>query len=394
MKKHTRFFFFFLNVLFSVFRLPFARSFDAPTYAARDPLGVPSAARARHSSSARAALGRGAAYRRNRAGRASMGRDVHRRLLRHVPDDDFASRASAAGAYDAPGAYTARYHSASPLPSSRFDGARETSSFHDNPRVSSSSSSASSASEAASTVTVFLFILLPVVFLVHCCCCGTRADTFDPGFVTDGHRGRRRRRVEARERRGRRSGESPRRETASRDAVHREGEAMLSARGSRTTGDDAAMRAAASPTALEGVDDATCDEPPGPASNATITSLPRCIAGDGDWASLFGDERETSACLVCCDEIERGQDVRVMACAHAFHAGCIRAWLKVSGSCPACRHPATRLAAGERETFWRARRGAGAPPPPPPPPPPNKAAEDDEDGEGERDSAGDAETQR
>ena len=168
---------------------------------------------------------------------------------------------------------------------------------------------------------------------------------------------------------------------------------MLSARGSRTTGDDAAMRAAASPTALEGVDDATCDEPPGPASNATITSLPRCIAGDGDWASLFGDERETSACLVCCDEIERGQDVRVMACAHAFHAGCIRAWLKVSGSCPACRHPATRLAAGERETFWRARRGAGAPPPPPPPPP-NKAAEDDEDGEGERDSAGDAETQR
>ena len=175
----------------SVFRLPFALSFDAPTYAARDPLGLPSSARARHSSRARAALGRGAAYRRNRAGRASMGRDVHRRLLRHVPDDDFGSRASAAGAYDAPGAYTARYYSASPLPSSRFDNVRETSSFRDNPRVSSSSSSASSASGAASTVTVFLFILLPVVFLVHCCCCGARADTFDPGFVTDGHRGRR-----------------------------------------------------------------------------------------------------------------------------------------------------------------------------------------------------------
>lgn len=327
-----------------------------------------------------------------------MGRDVHRRLLRHVPDDDFASRASAAGAYDASGAYTARYHSASPLPSSRFDAARETSSFAaDNPRVSSSSSSASSASGAASTVTVFLFILLPVVFLVHCCCCGTRADTFDPGFVTDGHRGRRRRRVQARERReGNRVGESPRRGTASRDvfAVRPEGEATLSARGSRTTGDDdAAMRAAASPTlALADGDDATCDEPPGPASNATITSLPRCVAGDGDWASLFGDERETSACLVCRDEIERGQDVRVMACAHAFHAGCIRTWLKVSGSCPACRHPATKLAAEDREAFWRARRRAS--PSEARSPPPSRAEGDDVDGDGEDASAGDAETRR
>ena len=129
-----------------------------------------------------------------------MGRDVHRKLLRHVPEDAFASHASAAGAFDAPGTYAAQYHLFSPDPSSP-DGARETSSFRDNPRVSSSSSHAASASGAASTVTVFMFILLPVVFLVHCCCCGTRADAFDPGGV-DGHWGRRRRRVGARERRG------------------------------------------------------------------------------------------------------------------------------------------------------------------------------------------------
>ena len=168
-----------------------------------------------------------------------MGRDVHRKLLRHVPEDAFASHASA-GAFEAPGTYAVQYHFFSPDPSS-LDGARETSSFRDNPRVSSSSSHAASASGAASTLSVFMFILLPVVFLVHCCCCGTRADAFDPGGV-DGHWGRRRRRVGARERRGRlaggpsRGGTAPRDETS--DGFDLEGVAAFQTRGSRTTAND------------------------------------------------------------------------------------------------------------------------------------------------------------
>jgi hypothetical protein len=320
-----------------------------------------------------------------------MGRDVHRKLLRHVPEDAFASQASAAGAFDAPGTYAVQYHFFSPDPSS-LDGARETSSFRDNPRVSSSSSHAASASGAASTVSVFMFILVPVVFLVHCCCCGTRADAFDPGGV-DGHWGRRRRRVGARERRGRLAGGPSRGGTAPRDdddddGFDLEGVAAFQTRGSRTTAnDDSAGDARTSQPALFD------DETPGPASNATIKSLPRCTAGDDDWASLLVDgAHDVAACLVCCEDIERGQDVRVMACAHAFHAACIRTWLKVSGSCPACRHPATKLAAEDREAFWRARRRAS--PSEARSPPPSRAEGDDVDGDGEDASAGDAETRR
>ena len=86
---------------------------------------------------------------------------------------------------------------------------------------------------------------------------------------------------------------------------------------------------------------------------------------------MVGDGGETAVCCpVCCETIERGRDARVTACAHVFHAGCIRAWLKVSGSCPTCRHVVTVLDAEEREKFWRTRRramaaaAAAAPPPP------------------------------
>ena len=289
-----------------------------------------------------------------------MGRDVHRRLLRHVPDDDVASRASAAGAFDAPGTYV-QHHFFSQLPSSRLDGARETSSFHDNPRAPSSSatatSSARSATGAASSASLFIFILLPVVFLLHCCCC-TRGETFDPGVAIDGHRGRRGRRGGARERRGRLEDGSRRRWTTSRDDAD-------------DGGFDPESDAASRP-ALSRHDALTSDDTPGPASDATIASLPRCVAGDDDWVSLVGDGGETAVCCpVCCETIERGRDARVTACAHVFHAGCIRAWLKVSGSCPTCRHVVTVLDAEEREKFWRTRRramaaaAAAAPPPPP-----------------------------
>jgi hypothetical protein len=111
-----------------------------------------------------------------------------------------------------------------------------------------------------------------------------------------------------------------------------------------------------------------CDEI-GPASNAAIASLPRCVAGDDRWTSLFGGE--DVECAVCCEEILKGQEVIVLTCAHAFHSACIRPWLKVRGSCPACRGKAERLTAEDREAFWReleknatfeAERAAESPP--------------------------------
>ncbi|XP_066379135.1 RING-H2 finger protein ATL40-like [Miscanthus floridulus] len=46
-------------------------------------------------------------------------------------------------------------------------------------------------------------------------------------------------------------------------------------------------------------------------------------------------------CVVCLQEMEDGDVVRVLpACRHFFHGGCIDAWLRAHSSCPVCRaHP-------------------------------------------------------
>uniref|UniRef100_A0ACD5WWA2 Uncharacterized protein n=1 Tax=Avena sativa TaxID=4498 RepID=A0ACD5WWA2_AVESA len=46
-------------------------------------------------------------------------------------------------------------------------------------------------------------------------------------------------------------------------------------------------------------------------------------------------------CVVCLQELEDGDVVRVLpACRHFFHGSCIDAWLRAHSSCPVCRaHP-------------------------------------------------------
>lgn len=39
------------------------------------------------------------------------------------------------------------------------------------------------------------------------------------------------------------------------------------------------------------------------------------------------------------DEPANENSIRVLACAHRFHAACIEPWLRRSATCPLCRHP-------------------------------------------------------
>ena len=43
-------------------------------------------------------------------------------------------------------------------------------------------------------------------------------------------------------------------------------------------------------------------------------------------------------CLVCLQNIEYNNYTGSLQCSHIFHYECIRKWIRVSGSCPICRH--------------------------------------------------------
>lgn len=43
-------------------------------------------------------------------------------------------------------------------------------------------------------------------------------------------------------------------------------------------------------------------------------------------------------CLICLDDYEEEDDVRLLSCKHAFHKNCVDHWLKTGrNNCPACR---------------------------------------------------------
>lgn len=147
--------------------------------------------------------------------------------------------------------------------------------------------------------------------------------------------------------------------------------------GSRSDGDLTASRRR---------NDGGGEEAPRPASRKVIASLPTCYVGDEKWRRLHGlplslrsrrsgegakseehlaasvavarDARheEREICTICCDEVEPGEELVVLLCAHAFHADCLRPWLKIRASCPTCRQPVSRVSRWQEATLWRSRR--------------------------------------
>jgi len=46
----------------------------------------------------------------------------------------------------------------------------------------------------------------------------------------------------------------------------------------------------------------------------------------------------TEKCAVCLGAVEEGETARALpSCAHAFHARCVDAWLRLRPTCPVCR---------------------------------------------------------
>ncbi|KAA0176689.1 hypothetical protein FNF27_01970 [Cafeteria roenbergensis] len=51
--------------------------------------------------------------------------------------------------------------------------------------------------------------------------------------------------------------------------------------------------------------------------------------------------RPSAACVVCCEDYEEGERVRVLPCLHRMHVRCIDPWLLIKAECPVC-HESSR----------------------------------------------------
>lgn len=267
---------------------------------------------------------------------------AHRKLLRHAVEFDLLSSSAAPRDFESSKKHAAK-HKFSPSFSSRYGSRAPPPRLGDSQGGSSPSTRATtSANAAVSSVSVFMFILLPVVFLLHCCCCNKSRDSWDTPSLHSLASRRRRRASGRRSRRVRPDGTLGSPEANDRASDFSDVEREMNGR-----------------TSSHDLDDAP--HSPKPASIGSITSLPWCVAGDESWRVLFPNQEFAQVeCIICCDAIEKDEEARVMECVHVFHSGCIKSWLKISGTCPACRQPVKRLTFDQREEFWRERERVGA----------------------------------
>lgn len=67
-----------------------------------------------------------------------------------------------------------------------------------------------------------------------------------------------------------------------------------------------------------------------PVSKAVVSSLSR---------SWRRNDVHDIECSICTENVQEGQNVVELNCAHVFHADCLLQWTERKGTCPACRAP-------------------------------------------------------
>jgi len=56
-----------------------------------------------------------------------------------------------------------------------------------------------------------------------------------------------------------------------------------------------------------------------------------------DPSEMQDAEGDRTTCVVCMQDFEEGEQLRVLPCSHEFHTQCVDRWLKVKKDCPLCR---------------------------------------------------------
>jgi hypothetical protein len=69
------------------------------------------------------------------------------------------------------------------------------------------------------------------------------------------------------------------------------------------------------------------------ASDGAMQRLRQTTVGGDGFASVI-----ESACLVCQEDWQQGEQVMTLHCQHSFHKSCIQRWLmEYSNKCPVCK---------------------------------------------------------
>jgi len=97
------------------------------------------------------------------------------------------------------------------------------------------------------------------------------------------------------------------------------------------------------------------------AENAESPHASRTGGGEAPLIVTLPEATE-GACAVCRDEWQAGAQVRVLPCAHRFHAACVGAWLdQYKAECPLCRARVPERAAPRRALGLFLELGAHGP---------------------------------
>ncbi|KAE8719688.1 RNF181 protein [Hibiscus syriacus] len=88
-----------------------------------------------------------------------------------------------------------------------------------------------------------------------------------------------------------------------------------------------------------------------PASKSIVENLPSVVVTQDDVVN------DNALCAVCKDEVNLGEKMKQLPCAHRYHGDCIIPWLGIRNTCPVCRHELpTDDADYERRKIIRAGR--------------------------------------